>query len=163
MPKLQTALGFQNLPNTTICNIAMNYMTTPKPRSVPVTVWEWSRTPRTLESGARKSSKEKSPLSHFYNDKRFGLDFITGSWSQVAVVEVASVGGRYTTSLFIVKACQYLKTSTTWSYIRQGRLLSPSIVTEYWTYFALSSLISSGSSCQVITSFNVHARVIRFS
>ena len=32
MPKLQTALGFQNLPNTTICNIAMNYMTTPKPR-----------------------------------------------------------------------------------------------------------------------------------
>lgn len=32
MPKLQTALGFQNLPNTTVCNIAMNYMTTPKPR-----------------------------------------------------------------------------------------------------------------------------------
>ena len=27
-------------------------------------------------------------------------------------MEVASVGGRYTTSLFIVKACQYLKTST---------------------------------------------------
>ena len=46
-------------------------------------------------------------------------------------MEVASVGGLYTTSLFIVKARQYLKTSTTWSYIRQGRLLSPSIVTEY--------------------------------
>ena len=33
MPKLETALGFQNLPNTTICNIAMNYKTTPKPGS----------------------------------------------------------------------------------------------------------------------------------
>ena len=33
MPKLQTVLGFQNLSNTTICNIAVNYMTTPKPGS----------------------------------------------------------------------------------------------------------------------------------